>query len=259
MPSTKSSVGSAPNRAWLCASEHRGETDGWRLQVEGKMRTALVDRERQQGKTRLAGPRSWCQEFPAKSSMLLRHSRAFFLVDRAQRTLGLRDRQQGWIELDESRIDRGMRGVAGIAARFYRNHGREFLVIESEKCPSAAKACRVLYVDFEAHPLGALVIALLVDGALALGHARLQHQQGFVWPCPGLYKSLVRHRIDKDIVEHVMARHLQSRVVTHIESGSEIDPLAIVLGQLQLAVSCIVWSFRGLAHGDRRTEKEPTE
>ena len=65
MPSTNSSVGSAPNRAWLCASEHRGETDGWRLQAEGKMRTALVDRERQQGKTRLAGARSWCQQFPA--------------------------------------------------------------------------------------------------------------------------------------------------------------------------------------------------
>src|SRR5580692_4798492 len=162
--------------------------------------------------------------------MLLWRGRAFFLVDRAQHTLALRDRQQGWIELDKSRINRPMRGVARITVRFYRNHSGELLVIESEKCPSPREACRVLYMDFEAHALGTLVIALLVNRALTLGHSRLEHQQGLVRPCPGLDKSLVRHWIDKDVVEHVMAWYLQSRVVTHIKSRSEINPLAIVLG-----------------------------
>ena len=126
---------------------------------------------------------------------------------------------------------------------------RVFLSSNPKNAPSPGKACRVFHVDLEPHPVGSLVVAFLVDRAFPFSHALLQHQHRLVGPSPGLDKDLVRRRVDEHVIEHVMVCALRSRVVTHIESRGEIDPLAIVLRQFQLAVARVFRPLRGLSNG----------
>ena len=75
-----------------------------------------------------------------------------------------------------------MRRVALITLRFRRNMVARFLSSNPKNAHPPEKRAVSLYMDFEAHALVALVIAFLADGALTLGHARLEHQQGLVRP-----------------------------------------------------------------------------
>src|SRR6202008_3412243 len=146
------------------------------------------------------------------------------------------EREQGWIELDEGRIDRGVIGVAGITVGGTRNHFGGFSVAETKESPLPGKTRFVFHVDFKAHRIAALKMASLVDGPPAFGATALEDEHGFVWPRAGLEENLVGLAIDEDIVKHVVV-HIHRRVVAHVETGGEVDPFAIVLGETELTIA----------------------
>src|ERR1700733_16007296 len=170
-----------------------------------------------------------------------------FLVCSSECTLALSDRQQSWIELDKCCVHSRVGGVATVAVSRHWNHLGDFAVIKAKEGPLAWKTRFVFYVHLESHG-GALVVAFLVNRTLPFRAANFEHEHGFVGPGARLYKCLVRLRIYKDIVEHMMVAHLHRWAITHVESGSQVHPLPIVLGELELRVAGI---FRTRIRGRR--------
>jgi hypothetical protein len=160
--------------------------------------------------------------------------------------------KQGWVELDESRVDGGVFGVAGVAFGRTRNHFGRCGVAKTEEGPFAGEAGFVFHVDLETHGVCALEVARLVDGALAFGAAAFENEHGFVGPSAGLEESLVGLAVDENVVKHVVV-HIHRGVVAHIEAGGEVDPFAIVLGKTELAFA------RVLRAGTRRGIRVQTE
>jgi hypothetical protein len=160
------------------------------------------------------------------------------------------DGEECGVELDEGGVDGGVVGVAGVAGCCCGGHFGGFGVVEAEEGPLAGEAGLVFDVDFEAHAVGALEVALLVDGTSAFGAADFEDQHGFVGPGAGLEEGFVRFGIDEDVVEHVVIGCLRVGVVAHVEAGGEVDPFAIVFGELELAVVGVL-DDRGGCRGGR--------
>src|SRR5579862_1023018 len=89
--------------------------------------------------------------------------RFFFRVACAQRCLGLGDRKQRGIELDERGVDGAVILMAAVAGGFLGSHLRGLRVIEAEKRPLTGEAGFVLDMDLKAHHVPALKVAALVD------------------------------------------------------------------------------------------------
>lgn len=127
--------------------------------------------------------------------------------------------EEGWIELDEGRVDGGVIRVTGIAIGGTRNHFGGFGVAETEESPLAGETRFVFHMNFEAHSRSGLVMPCLVDGTLAFGGTAFEDEHGFVWPSAGFEKNLISLAIDENIVKHVVI-HIHRRVVAHVEAGS---------------------------------------
>jgi hypothetical protein len=166
--------------------------------------------------------------------------------------VGLGDWEEGGVELDEGGVDGGVLGVAGITGGGGRGHfgcgqracgaggggwASDRSGFEAEEGPVALRveAGFVFEVDFEAHEFGVLEIAGLVDGTFAFGAADFEDKHGFVGPRAGLQESLVGFGIHKNIIEHVVV-HIHGGGVAHVEASGDVDPLAIVGGETELAV-----------------------
>jgi hypothetical protein len=128
-------------------------------------------------------------------------------------------------------------GVTGVARGGSGRHFCGVAAIETEKGPLALvfETRFILYVDFDAHGVAALELSCLIDRAFALRATDFENEHGFVWPRAGFLESLIRLGIHENVVEHVMV-HGHGWVVAHVEAGGEVDPFAVVGGEMQLAV-----------------------
>ena len=78
--------------------------------------------------------------------------------------------------------------------------------------------------------------------------AGFENEHGFVGPGSGGEEGFVGLGIDEDVVEHVVIGRLLGGAVAHVEAGGEVDPVAVVLGTLELGVGGVLrgcaWPWR---------------
>src|SRR5205823_10083845 len=103
--------------------------------------------------------------------------------------------------------------MTAITAGVKWNHLRGLRVVKTKESPFPLKTLFVLHVYLKSHAVRALVISLLIDGALAFRSANFEDEHSFVGPSAGFKKGLVRLWVHKNVVEHMMVLTLCPRTV----------------------------------------------
>jgi len=149
------------------------------------------------------------------------------------------------VELYESCVDGGVLLVACVAGACGGKEAAVVSVVEAEEGPSSrelpgGEALRVFDVHFKAHAFSGLIVAGMIDGALAAGTADLEDEDGPVGPCAGGEEAAVGFGVDEDVVEHGVAGSLiGAGTVVHVDACGKVDPLAVVGGKLKLALGVV--------------------
>jgi hypothetical protein len=179
-----------------------------------------------------------------------------------ERALTLCDRQQRWIELNERGVERRFGGVAAIASGGHRSHlGSRRLPLEAEESPFPWKTVEIFYMHGKPQDraLGVSFV-IRIGGRHVLRPALFDNEHGLIGPCSRLQKCFVRLRVDENSIENAVSARLHLRRVSgSVKVRGEINPLAIVLGELELAIrskfrTCAGWdicAFRGRCGKER--------
>src|ERR1700678_2118 len=112
----------------------------------------------------------------------------------------------------------------------------------------------VFHVGLKSHELCTLSMPPFVDGNGAVRAANLEHHDGLIRPSTCRQKAVIRSRIYEDVVEDVMVGRPSGGIVGHVDSGGQINPVAIMYRRDEIAPTgvgrgIIRWSRRALRSG----------